>query len=58
MISTEQLRQNQQAVRAFRAVGCGTCKGTGLRHKWDAQGLIRWRFSPNADVPDRVDEWA
>jgi hypothetical protein len=38
MISTEQLKKNQIAIREFRAVGCGDCKGTGLLHKWNSQG--------------------
>lgn len=40
MISTEQLKQNQKAVREFRVVGCGSCKGTGLRHSWNSQGEL------------------
>ena len=38
MISTEQLQENQQAIRSFKATGCGSCKGTGLRHEWSKQG--------------------
>lgn len=25
MITTEQLKENQQAIRSFEAVGCGDC---------------------------------
>ena len=29
--------ENRQMVREFKAVGCGSCKGTGEEHTWDAK---------------------
>lgn len=38
--ASERLR-NQKAIREFRAVGCGACKGTGREHAWKDAG---WRW--------------
>jgi hypothetical protein len=31
---------NKALVRAWKAVGCGACKATGIEHKWDASGSL------------------
>ena len=29
--------ETRQLIREFKVIGCGSCKGTGERHTWDAK---------------------